>query len=139
MARMIRYIVFAVVYIAAGVALQFGLDAIYEQGSSRWIGHLIPIVSAPIAILAAWRFGQLAVTGLALSALICAFAVQMAIWQILHRVAVPAGGSVNFFSLYTVGGWEFALSSLWFVVCPILWHLLVFRGATTHAAASRHA
>lgn len=139
MARIIRYIVFAVVYLAAGAALQFGLDAIYEQGSSRWIGYLIPVVSAPIAILAARRFGQLATTGLALSALICTFVVQMAIWQILHSVAVPAGGSVSFFSLYTVGGWEFALSSLWFVVCPILWHHLVFRGPTTHAVASSHA
>lgn len=68
MARLIRYIVFAVVYLTAGLALQFGLDAIYEQGSSRWIGHLLPVVSAPIAILAARRFGHLATAGLAISA-----------------------------------------------------------------------
>lgn len=135
MTRMLRYIVFAIVYLVVGLALQLGFDVFDERGDAQWIGYLIPVVSAPIAIFAARRFGQLTLTGLALSAVMCAIAVQIAIWLLLHNIAVPAGGSVNFFSLYTVGGWLFVLSSLWFVVCPLLWHRLAFRGPTTHAAA----
>jgi hypothetical protein len=139
MSRIAHYIVFAVTYILVGVLLQFALESIYEQGSSHWIGKAIPFVSAPIAILAAQRFGQLALPGLALSGIICAFAVQVAIWWTLHSIALPTGGSISFFSLYTAGGWNFALSTLWLIACPVLWQLLVFSGPTNRSYHSGHA
>lgn len=124
------YIAFALVYLAAGLALTFGLEAVEPLAGAYWIGFLTPVVSAPIAILAARRLGELSMPGLAVSALACALVVPVVTWLLLHNIAVPAGGSVSLFAFYAVGGWPYVLAAVWSVICPLVWYRVVFEGGT---------
>ncbi len=107
-------VVFGVVYVLlfeVGVAIA---GAFHMQ-------QLIPLLAAPLAVLAARRFGPLSRASLLVLSILLAALTYTATWAIFHVVAIPANGSVPFSALATTGGWSWVATTLSFALSPVAW------------------
>ena len=92
-----------------------------DSGARPALQQVVPVATAPLALLVALRFGALSKAGVAAISLAVELACYVAIWAIYHSLAVPVGGSVSFFALAQQGGWLPVFNSVLYVLSPMAW------------------
>ncbi|MDH5821972.1 hypothetical protein QFW77_03055 [Luteimonas sp. RD2P54] len=137
MAKHTPKIVFGLTY----AVTSFGVTALLSGASAgptdAALQQVVPILTAPLALLVALRLGALSKVGVAAASLAVELACYVAIWAIYHSLAVPVGGSVPFFAPAQQGGWLLAFNSVLFVLSPVVW--LHFVGSQSRQPQSPNA
>ena len=115
MAKQSSKIVFGLIY----AVTSFGVTALLSGASAGptevALQQVVPILTAPLALLVALRVGELSKSDVAAASLGVELACYVAIWAIYHSLAVP------FFALAQQGGWLLAFNSVLFVLSPVVW------------------
>ncbi len=134
MARHFSHAVFALIYFALSFGASVLLSGPVAGTTEALLGQIVPIATAPLALLAALRLGALSKAGVAAASLIVELASYCTIWGIYYSLAVPTEGSVSFWAPAQQGGWLLALSTVLFVLSPVVWlHFLGSQRRRGHA------
>ena len=121
MAKQTPKIVFGLAYAVTSIIVTALLSGASPGPTDVALQQVVPIATAPLALLVALRFGALSKAGVAAVSLAVELACYVAIWAIYQSLAVPVGGSVSFFALAQQGGWLAVFNSVLFVLSPVAW------------------
>lgn len=121
MKKAVPHLVFGVIYFVAVCVLDTALDSVSEGAANTVLGVLIPFAAAPLALFFARRAGVLAPRGLLVTAAIIAVVGYVAITLLCQSLAGDARDTMTLLSLVRVGGLPFVLSTVAFLVAPLMW------------------
>ncbi|MFC3552525.1 hypothetical protein ACFOLC_16110 [Lysobacter cavernae] len=121
MAKHFPHTVFGLIYFAISFGVSVLISGADAGPMEAAFGQIVPVATAPLALLAALRLGALSKAGVAVVSLVVELASYLAIWGIYHSLAVPVGGSVSFFAPAQQGGWLLAFNVVLFVSSPVVW------------------
>lgn len=128
MKHLTAYMVFAALYGGLQLAAVVALDRPGSEAFAAAAGWAMPFAAAPLALLAAARFGRLTRPGVAVASVGLALLVCCMTVAVSFAVAIPALGGPDpghlggmFVSYFTIGGWRLLLGLVLFVAAPLLW------------------
>lgn len=128
MRRFTPHVAFFFVYAGLLHLAGFAVEQVGLKTFGDTIGWIAPFFAAPIALLAAGRFGRMGGAGVAVTSSLLVVLVSIAIVGILVWIAIPVVGPVDvdyvlraFKRYFTLGGWSLLWSALIMVGAPLLW------------------
>jgi len=118
-----QYTIFWFVYFFASQVMGALISELFVELANWQL--LIPFIAAPIAILAARRFGPLSKAGVLATSILVVFLTYVFTWLILRFSWISEHHPLPFTFLARQLGWFFATSVVLGVMAPFLWMIFV--------------